>query len=84
MKTQKAILAVVAGMAAGAAIGVLFAPHKGADTRKKISKKTGELADLLNERIDQRFDDLLTAVTGRVKKAPAPNGSTHARTETLS
>jgi gas vesicle protein len=39
MNTGKTIIGVVAGLAAGALLGVLFAPDKGTDTRRKISKK---------------------------------------------
>ncbi|MFZ6014344.1 MAG: YtxH domain-containing protein, partial [Bacteroidota bacterium] len=45
MNNGKAVLAVVAGVAAGVALGMLFAPDKGSDTRKKISKKGEDLAD---------------------------------------
>lgn len=69
MNNGKAILAVLAGVAAGAAMGVLFAPDKGSGTRKKICKKGEDLGDALDERIDEKFDDLLNALTGKVKKA---------------
>jgi gas vesicle protein len=68
MNTGKTMLAVLASLAAGAAIGVLFAPDKGSDTRKKISKKGENLADALGDKIDEKFDDLLTAITGKAKK----------------
>jgi gas vesicle protein len=68
MNNEKAILAVLAGVAAGAVLGVLLAPDKGFDTRKKIIRKGGDLADALNDKIDEKFDELFTAVTGKVKK----------------
>lgn len=73
MTNSKAVLAVLAGVAAGAALGMLFAPEKGSDTRKKISKKGEDLADALNEKIDDKFDELLDAITGKVKKTDPSN-----------
>lgn len=61
MKTGKIILGVVAGLAAGAMIGILFAPEKGSDSRHKIAKK-GE--DYL-EAVKEKFNSLLEIVTGK-------------------
>ena len=51
--TSKILAALAIGVAAGAVIGILFAPDKGSETRKKISdqgKKLGEdLKTKLNE-----------------------------------
>jgi gas vesicle protein len=73
MKTEKAILAVLAGVAAGVALGVLFAPDKGKDTRKKIIRKGEDFADALNDSIEERISDLCTAVKGKVKQALGQN-----------
>ena len=45
MTNSNTMLAFLAGAAVGAIAGILFAPDKGSVTRKKISSKTGELAD---------------------------------------
>ncbi len=42
MNSGKVFLGVVAGLAAGAALGVLFAPEKDSKARKLISKKTDD------------------------------------------
>lgn len=39
MKASNVVLGVLGGLAAGAILGVLFAPDKGENTRKKIAKK---------------------------------------------
>jgi gas vesicle protein len=53
MSTGKTMLGVLAGFAAGALVGVLLAPEKGSETRKKIAKMgedyAGDLTDKFNE-----------------------------------
>jgi gas vesicle protein len=39
MSAGKVLLGLLAGVAAGATLGILFAPEKGAVTRKRIAKK---------------------------------------------
>jgi gas vesicle protein len=58
MSTSKILLGFVAGAAVGAALGILFAPDKGAETRRKISEQGNDLADNLKG----KFSDLVDGV----------------------
>jgi gas vesicle protein len=49
MSTGKLITGILAGAAAGAILGVLFAPDKGSETRAKIAQKSSELTDAIKE-----------------------------------
>lgn len=58
MKASNVVLGVLGGLAAGAVLGVLFAPDKGVNTRKKIAKKSSDLKD----NVKSSFNDFLTSV----------------------
>jgi gas vesicle protein len=47
--TGKVILAIIGAAAAGAVIGMLVAPEKGSDLRKRISDTTGDWASQLSQ-----------------------------------
>lgn len=58
MNTGKTLLGVIAGVAIGATLGILFAPEKGSETRKKISKKGEDYADDLKDRFYEFMESL--------------------------
>jgi len=56
---SKTILALLAGLAAGAALGILFAPDKGDDTRDKLTDSLKGLGDSLKETAGKEIETLL-------------------------
>jgi gas vesicle protein len=58
MDTGKVVLGVLAGLAAGAILGILFAPASGKDTRTKISKKSGDAMDAIKDKFSEFVDGI--------------------------
>lgn len=71
MNLGKFLLGIAAGVAVGVTVGVLFAPHKGSKTRRKIVERQVELTDDLENRIDE-FINLLSKKYESIKE-----GATH-------
>jgi gas vesicle protein len=58
MSAGKMLLGIMAGAAAGAALGILFAPDKGTETRKRIAEKSDEYAGQVKEKFNGVVDNL--------------------------
>ena len=59
MGSGKVLLGVLAGLAVGATLGILFAPDKGSTTRKKISRKSDDYA----EELEEKFNEFIEGIT---------------------
>lgn len=66
MKALNYVAAFLGGAALGAAAGLLFAPEKGEDTRKKISELLRKKGIRLNR---EEMDDLVDQIAAEVKDA---------------
>lgn len=81
MNSGKVLLGVLAGVATGALLGILFAPSKGSRTRRRITKKGEAYADGLKE----KFDTVLAGISGKIEKVKEDvsdfNEQLHARSE---
>jgi len=59
----KVVLALIAGLAAGAALGILFAPEKGTETRNKLSESLNNLGETIKETAAAEIDKLSSLKT---------------------
>lgn len=67
MDSGKVLIGLLAGVAAGALIGILFAPDKGSETRKSIVNKKDDYADAMKK----KFDEFVDSVTEKYESAKA-------------
>lgn len=58
MKTGKALLAVLTGVAAGVAFELIFSAENRNRSQKRILRKVEELKDVVTTRIDEKFGEL--------------------------
>lgn len=72
MANTKIILGFIAGASLGAIAGILLAPEKGADTRKKIIDKSTDLKDAVKESVLGFLDKLQKGVDEEVNQQDVP------------
>ena len=58
MKTGKLATGILLGAAAGAILGILLAPEKGSETRKKISKSSSDFKESVKTKFNNIIDEL--------------------------
>ncbi len=66
-KSGNNLMAFVMGAAAGAIIGILYAPDKGSNTREKLSYRLDKYRKLLQELIDDFVSGKETPLTSEAK-----------------
>lgn len=65
MKASNLVLGTLGGLTAGLILGVLFAPDKGSETRKKIASKKNDLTDEIKSQL-KKLNSLLNQKSGDV------------------
>lgn len=63
MNNQKMLVGLFAGVAVGAALGILFAPEKGSEIRRKISSKGSDYTQNLKD----KFGDIVSGAADQVE-----------------
>ncbi|MBE7176675.1 MAG: YtxH domain-containing protein [Mucilaginibacter polytrichastri] len=56
--SSKVVVALITGLAAGAALGLLFAPDKGSDTRDKVAEALNNLGESIKTRATDEIENL--------------------------
>lgn len=86
------VFGLLAGAAIGAIAGILFAPEKGSDTRKKLMEGAGEAGDSLKnsfndfvDNVKEKFRDAKTEVEDVAEKGASKyNSLSHQEKNALS
>lgn len=80
--SKKLLTGVILGAAVGTALGILFAPESGKDTRKKIAKKSADLGDVLKEKLEEvsamvkeKFETIKSDANDIIEKNKASNAA---------
>lgn len=61
--SSNTILGILAGTAIGAAVGILFAPDKGSNTRKKLVEETNSVANDVADKATTLRDQIVSTVS---------------------
>jgi gas vesicle protein len=67
----KLVGAIILGAAIGGALGILFAPDKGSETRKKIGAKGNDLTDGMKDKFNAFLEEVKKEVGSAKEKANA-------------
>lgn len=82
MKSGKMLVGLLSGAAVGAAVGMLFAPKKGTETRRAISKTGDDYLQGAKKNINDFSDSLSHKVDALKSKTKAGLSSSKAKQKT--
>jgi len=68
-KSSNVLAGFFAGAAAGAALGILFAPDKGTSTRKKIADSSSAFGEDFKDTVSSKVDNLSDFMASFVNEA---------------
>jgi gas vesicle protein len=74
-RTGKVVIGLLTGAATGAILGILFAPDKGSETRRKISQRTKDIKYNFQNKVGQVLEKA-------AEKIEHPIGHNHGQKET--
>ena len=69
--TTKILIAFAAGAVVGTAVGILFAPDKGSETRRKIGEQGRRIAGSMKDKLlagKEKFDNLKEGIRQTIKQ----------------
>ena len=65
--SSKIIVALLAGLATGAVLGILFAPDKGSETRDKLNQSLKDFGDAIKDKAAENFSGIKDKVVNSIK-----------------
>lgn len=67
-KNAKLLIALGTGLVVGGILGVLFAPDKGTETRRKLADQGKKMTDKIKNKFNKEKEELMARVNGKVEE----------------
>ena len=83
MSSGKVMLGILAGITAGAIIGILFAPDKGTETRKKIYTKGDEYAEELKDKLNVFVENMSQKIEEAMRNRKMESNKAESETQQI-